>query len=333
MPIDRFSFLAPGNYAFDDPGTGLRETLALFRLGEELGYRGGWIRQRHLEAGVSSAATFLAAASQHTTRLELGSAVIPIGYENPFRLAEDLATVDALSGGRLHVGLSAGRPPHFDLIAPLVFDGDPASVDLSHRRIERPVDLLRSRPLGAPIAVPGGTAVPRVQPHAAGLVDRLWYGVGSLRSADWAGRAGQNLLLSNVTSGEDTDRFFIAQNAQIDRYQAALPPGRDKRIAVGRVVVPTDGADAARRERYSAYAASRHARTLQPNGERRTLFAADLVGPAEAIVERLLADPILARADELRLELPYEFRPEEYRQILEDVAFRVAPALGTWSRA
>ena len=324
MPSIDVSFLAPGNYAQDDPHTGLEGTLRLFELGERLGYRGAWIRQRHLEAGVSSAATFLAAATQRTRTIALGTAVIPIGYESPFRLAEDLATVDVLSRGRLNVGLSAGRPLHFDILAPLVFD-DAAGVDVSHARIARLQQALRSEPLAPSIGVPGGTVVPRLQPLARGLGDRLWYGGGSLASADWAGRNGFNLLVSNVTSGEGTDSFVEAQLAQIRLFRSIAASAR--RVAVGRVIVPTDGADAQTRARYGAYARSRHARTLQPNGDRRTLFAPDLVGTAAEIVDRLLIDPVVQVADELRLELPYEFRLGDYQQILEDAIAFVAPGL------
>lgn len=323
MPVN-LSFLAPGNYAPDDPHAGLEGTLSLFELGERLGHKGAWIRQRHLEAGVSSATSFLAAATQRTRTIALGTAVIPIGYESPFRLGEDLATVDALSRGRLNVGLSAGRPLHFDLIAPHVFDGDVALVDLSHERIAKLARLLCSEPLGTSIAIPGGTIVPRLQPHAKGLVDRLWYGGGSLRSAQWAGHNGFNLLVGNVTSGEETDSFTEAQLAQIRTYRSANGSGR---IAVGRVIVPTDSADPATRARYAAYAESRYARTLQPNGEKRTLFAPDLVGSSAQIVDRLLVYPVVQLADELCLELPYEFRLEDYRQILEDAISLVAPGL------
>lgn len=105
-------FLIPGNFAEDDPLTGIEATLDLIARGEALGYHSAWVRQRHLERGVSSAAVFLAAASQRTHRIGLGTAVIPLGYENPFRLAEDLATVDVLSRGRLNIGVSA-NPPQF----------------------------------------------------------------------------------------------------------------------------------------------------------------------------------------------------------------------------
>lgn len=64
MAIRHIAFLTPGNYAEDDPATGLESTLSLFSIAEGLGFDGAWVRQRHLERAVSSAATFLAAATQ-----------------------------------------------------------------------------------------------------------------------------------------------------------------------------------------------------------------------------------------------------------------------------
>ena len=122
--------------------------MKLLEYGEEIGFQSAWARQRHLEPGISSAAAFLAAATQRTTRIQLGTAVIPIGYESPYRLAEDLSTVDVLSRGRLNVGLSAGRPLHADLMAPLVFDGDWEGFDFTHERVMRFVGNLKSNPIG-----------------------------------------------------------------------------------------------------------------------------------------------------------------------------------------
>ncbi|MET7402147.1 LLM class flavin-dependent oxidoreductase [Dactylosporangium sp. NPDC005572] len=352
MTVTTLAFLTPGNFADDDPYAGLEATLRLFEFAERLGFDGGWIRQRHLEHGVGSAAVFLAAAGQRTTRLQLGTAVIPIGYESPFRLAEDLSLADVLSRGRLQVGFSAGTPPHAELIGDLVFDGDWRTYDLSYTRIARLRDNLRGDFLGGPDTVihsPGNTQRPRLQPYSKGLVDRLWYGGGSLRSIRWAASAGLNLLAGNIVSGETTDDFVTAQLTHIEEYRSlsagpAGPaelagsgsteppaPGRQPgRIAVGRVVVPLDSADAATRRRYLRYAESRHERTLKPHGERRALFAPDVIGTADDIVERLLADAAVQAVDELRLELPYEFEPADYEQILDDVARLVAPRLG-WS--
>ncbi|MEI2297203.1 LLM class flavin-dependent oxidoreductase [Ensifer sp. MJa1] len=333
ISIDQIGFLSPGNYAPDNPLDGLEKTLSLLQYGEALGFASAWVRQRHLEPGISSAAAFLAAATQRTSDIELGTAVIPIGYENPYRLAEDLSTVDVLSRGRLNVGLSAGKPPHLDLIGPLAFDGDWSGYDFSHERVLRFQDNLRSNLLGdddTVIKTPFGTKRPRLQPHAKGLADRLWYGGGSLRSAAWAGSHGFNLLIGNVTTGEDTDAFFVAQARQLALYRSSGGAGR--RVALGRVIVPIDGADTITRRRYRDYAAGRHERTLTPQGERRTLYAGDLVGSADEILERLYADPILPEVSEIRLELPYEFEEGEYRQILEDFVRLIAPELG-WSGA
>ncbi|KAA0693355.1 flavin-dependent oxidoreductase [Neorhizobium sp. P12A] len=332
LSIQHIGFLSPGNYPEADPLSGLEKTLELFSHGEALGFDSAWVRQRHLEPGISSAAAFLAAASQRTSKIELGTAVIPIGYESPYRLAEDLSTVDVLSRGRLNVGLSAGRPLHADLIGSFVFDGDWEKNDFSHERVLRFADNLKGRPLGDEttfIKTPFGPQRPRLQPHAPGLIDRIWYGGGSLRSAGWAGTNGFNLLIGNVTTGEETDEFFVAQARQLQRYRASGGAGR--RVALGRVIVPFDSADQTTRRRYSDYAAARHQRTLSPQGERRTLFARDLVGTADEILEQLSADPILPEVREFRLELPYEFQEEEYRQILHDFATLIAPELG-WKK-
>ncbi|WP_086705765.1 LLM class flavin-dependent oxidoreductase [Streptomyces antimycoticus] len=334
--ITSLALLTPGNFADDNPYTGLEETLQLFEYGERLGYDGAWIRQRHLEHGVGSAAVFLAAAGQRTERIELGTAVIPIGYESPFRLAEDLALADVLSRGRLQVGFSTGMP-HADLLGDLVYDGDWRSFDLSYGRIARLVDNLRGDYLGGPDTVihsPGNVQRPRLQPHNPGLVERIWYGGGSLRSVHWAAENGLNLLSGNIVSGEDTDDFTTAQLNLLSEYRRSLGDDRPTaRVALGRVIVPFDSADAATRTRYRDYAASRHERTLKPQtlaalGPKRFLFAPDVVGTAEQILDQLAADPVLAQVSELRLELPYEFHREEYEQILHDVRHLIAPELG-----
>ncbi|EJC83059.1 LOW QUALITY PROTEIN: flavin-dependent oxidoreductase, F420-dependent methylene-tetrahydromethanopterin reductase [Rhizobium leguminosarum bv. trifolii WSM2297] len=327
ISVSHIGFLTPGNYPAKDPLSGLEQTLQQLKHGEELGFDSAWVRQRHLEPGISSASAFLAAATQRTSRIELGTAVIPIGYES-LRLAEDLATVDVLSRGRLNIGVSAGRPLHAELIAPLVFDGDWTGYDFSHDRVLRFADNLRGTYLGDEqtfIKTPFGPQRPRLQPYAKGLIDRIWYGGGSQRSAAWAGRNDFNLLTGNVITGEGTDDFFVAQSRLIETFRAA---GTGRRVALGRVIVPFDSADKATRRRYRDYAEGRHGRTLSPQGERRTLFAGDVVGMSDEILEQLFADPILPSVSELRLELPYEFEHEEYRQILHDFVTTIAPELG-----
>lgn len=331
MALEHLAFLVPGNYPDTDPNAGLEAALQLFARAEALGFDSAWVRQRHLERGVSSAATFLAAASQRTQRIGLGTAVIQMGYENPFRLAEDLATVDVLSRGRLQAGLSAGEPPYGPLLGSRLYDGDPSTIDFSHARVARLRDNLLGDPLGEEdsfIDSPAGRQRPRLQPQAPGLAQRLWYGGGSLRSAEWAGRQGLHLLIGNLNRAELSDDFFTTQLAQLERFRSAWSAEHRPRVALGRVILPTDSADAAARRRYREFAASRDERTLAPQGERRTLFARDLVGSADEILEQLRRDPVLPRVAELRLELPYDFAREDYEQILADTVALIAPALG-----
>lgn len=318
--INRFAFLVPGNYEDEDPAKGLEDTLRLIELGEKLGYHSALVRQRHLERGISSAATFLAAASQRTRRIGLGTAVIQLGYENPFRLAEDLSTVDILSGGRLDIGVSVGPPPFAHLINAITDHAPDA--DYGHERASKLALALSGEPLSLE-AVAGnaaGAQVPRLRPLAKGLKDRLWYGGGSLRSATWAGKAGFNLLSGNIISGEGTDDFHTAQQALINRFRSEWQYDRPARIGLGRVILPTDSASPATRRRYAEFVAVRDERTGRAHGERRTLFLPDIVGTSDEILTRLAKDPVLPLVSEFRLELPYEFEPEDYAQILTDFA-------------
>lgn len=329
IAIDHIGFLTPGNYPPATPLAGLEATLQLFEHGEQLGFNSAWVRHRHLEPGISSAAVFLAAAGQRTRHIEIGTAVIPLGYESPFRLAEDLALADVLSSGRLNIGVSVGLPPHIELIGNRVFDGDWTTYDFSYNRALRLIDNLRSDYLGTEetrLVTPFGPQRPRLHPSAKGLIDRIWYGGGSIASAKWAGSNGLNLLIGNVTSGEDTDDFYVAQARQLSLYRAA--GGSASRVALGRVIVPLDSANAATRRKYLDFANARIERTLQPNGPRHTLYPLDLVGSSDDILEWLHADPILNEVSELRLELPYEFEQEEYFQILHDFVTKIAPSLG-----
>ncbi|HXW80849.1 MAG TPA: LLM class flavin-dependent oxidoreductase [Acidimicrobiales bacterium] len=335
LSIRSLSFLVAGSFTDENPHEGLGGALTLFEYGERLGFDGGWVRQQHLVPNVSSAPVFLAAASQRTRQMELGTGVIPMGYESPFRLAEDLSTLDVLAQGRLQVGLSAGVPMNAELLASLVYDGDWHSYDLSHARISRLAQYLQGEFLGDPDTVvlhPTGPQRPRLRPHDPDLARRLWYGAGSLSSVTWAAEHGLHLAVGNICAGAGlpTDDFATAQLSQIRAYRAQFTGPGEPRIAVGRVIVPFDSADGATRAKYREYQASRHQRTLAPQGERRVLIARDVVGTSDEILETLHADPVLADVSELQLELPYAFSHSEYEQILYDVVSSIAPELG-WS--
>ncbi|RGD56960.1 LLM class flavin-dependent oxidoreductase [Kitasatospora xanthocidica] len=332
-PLRKLGFLTIGLFDEADPRRGHESTLDLITLGERLGFDSAWLRHRHLQYGISSPVAVLAAATQRTSRIQLGTAVTPLGWENPLRLAEDLATVDVLSGGRLNPGFSVGPPTHYAHLRDALYPDTGDQEDFSPRRAERLLALVRGED-ASDFAGTEGIEVysRRVQPHSPGLASRLWYGAGSLRSARWAGEQGLNLLTSSVVKAEGDDAepldFAAIQAAQIRAFRERHPDGDRARVSQGLVVIPTDSATPEQRAKYQAYALARAPRTLAPQGPARLLFAPDLVGTTEELVERLHAHAGYREVDEVAFALPFTFEHEDYTQILTDLATRLGPALG-----
>lgn len=329
-PLQELGFLTIGTFDADDPAPGLEATLAEIELGERLGFDSAWLRHRHLQHGISSPVAVMAAASQRTRRIGLGTAVTPLGWENPLRLAEDLATVDLLSGGRVNPGISVGPPMRWDDVKGALYPDTADAEDFSYGRVTRFLGMVRGEVV-SPFAGTAGIEVfsDRVQPHSPGLAARVWYGAGSLRSARWAGQQRMNLLTSSVVTGAGSADFAGIQRAQIDAFRAEHPTGR---VSQGLVVIPTDSATPAQREKYAAYVASRLPRTTAPQGPGKLLFAPDLIGTSDQLAEQLYAHAGFRAVTEVAFALPFSFEHEDYVQILTDTATRLGPALG-WQPA
>ncbi|MFF3849002.1 LLM class flavin-dependent oxidoreductase [Streptomyces sp. NPDC002328] len=331
-PLRRLGFLTIGLFDGADPRRGHETTLEIIELGERLGFDSAWVRHRHLQYGISSPVAVLAAASQRTSRIELGTAVIPLGWENPLRLAEDLATVDVLSGGRLNPGVSVGPPMHFDQVKDALYPDTADAEDFGYGRVRRLLDLVRGEPASDVSGAVGfETFSDRVQPHSPGLGRRMWYGGGSLDSARWAGEHGMNFLTSSVVKAEgpdDTRDFAEIQLSHIRAFRAAHPDGEAARVSQGLVVVPTDSATPEQRAKYEEFALKRLPRTTSPQGPARLLFAPDLVGTSAEIAELLHAHAAFREVDEVAFALPFTFEHEDYVQILTDIATKLGPALG-----
>lgn len=331
-PLRKLGFLTIGLFDQAEPAWGHAETLEIIELGERLGFDSAWVRHRHLQYGISSPVAVLAAASQRTRRIELGTAVIPLGWENPLRLAEDLATVDVLSGGRLNPGVSAGPPIHYDQVKEALYPASTEAEDFGYGRVRRLLDFVAGEPATNFKGAEGFEEYSDiVQPYSPGLARRMWYGGGSLASVRWAGEQGMNLLTSSVVKAEDPDApldFAAIQAAQIREFRARHPEGAAARVSQGLVVIPTDSATAGQRTRYAEFAAARLPRTASPQGPARLLFAPDLVGTSEEIAERLHAHAGFREVDEVAFALPFTFQHEDYVQILTDIATKLGPALG-----
>jgi alkanesulfonate monooxygenase SsuD/methylene tetrahydromethanopterin reductase-like flavin-dependent oxidoreductase (luciferase family) len=327
--LDKLGFLTIGLFDSQDPGPGHRTTLEMIELGERLGFDTAWVRHRHLQYGISSPVAVLAAASQRTARIELGTAVIPLGWENPLRLAEDLATVDILSGGRLNPGFSVGPPNHWDQVRDALYPGTADGEDFSYERVSRLLRFVAGKPAATlPATVGFEQFSSRVEPHSPGLRSRMWYGGASLASARWAGEHAVNFLTSSVVRAEESEDFASVQLSHIREFRAAHPAGARARVSQGLVVIPTDSASAGQRARYEAYVAARTPRTAAPNGPARMMFARDIVGSSAQVAEALYADAAFREVTEVAFALPFTFEHEDYVQILTDMATRLGPALG-----
>ena len=329
-PLRKLGFLTIGRFDAADPGPGIEETLQTIERAETLGFDSVWLRDRHLQPGISSPVAIMAAASQRTNRIEIGTAVIPLGLENPFRLAEDLATVDIMSGGRINPGVSVGTPMLYEHYKAALYPESADVQDFSKDRVLRLLRYLR----GEPVSDFAGTVgieqfTDRIQPHSPGLAERVWYG-GGLTSAVWAGEQGINYLTSSVVSIEGTEMPRLCHHP--GRADRRLPrstrAARKGRVSQGLVVIPTDSATDDQIRRYRDYAASRFERTKTPQGARGMLFSPDYVGPSDELADQLFAHAGFQRADEVAFALPFTFGADDYTQIIDDLAGYLGPALG-----
>lgn len=330
-----------GDVAEESPAArsaALASSLDLFALADELGYDAGYVRARHLQSPLSSPLLFLAAAGQRARRMALGTAVIPLWFENPARLAEDLATTDLLLGGRLRAGLSSGysaqMAPYVDAFG--ITEADPQErVD---RVLAKTLDLLD----GTIVATadthvediePGAPL--RVQPQVPSLRSRLAYGAGGTERAARAGAQGLGLQLATLQPDDGSQRTF--EDLQLEVIAAYRDASREAGHGEGHVAVSRQAvavADEDELERFltllprerSADPADGEHRGREIGGG-RAVFSRVVLDTADAVTEALSADRAIAAADELILALPFQGRPDESAQALATFAREVAPHL------
>ncbi len=327
----------------DGPTRGLRDGIALYQAAEALGYQSGWAYQRHFDNYLSSPLPFFAAAGQHTDRITLGSAVIPMRYQDPILLAEAAGTTDLLIGGRLELAIATGANAAFDA----VFGA--SDTDARTEAKQRQARFLAAisgevlhRVDGSGLGAAEGAEL-RVTPHSPGLRARIRQGASSLGSAIQAAELGLGLITGTVQHGQEPGESFGAYQARvIAAYRATWrrlwgtePPP----VAVAASILPGTTADL--RETYAAYdherrtlgiAASRPKGALEPSARTNRPEGGDISpvfhGTPGAVAEAVLADPGLAEADEIVLFLHPAFTLDQNKRLLADLAETVAPALG-----
>ncbi|RED27299.1 alkanesulfonate monooxygenase SsuD/methylene tetrahydromethanopterin reductase-like flavin-dependent oxidoreductase (luciferase family) [Rhodopseudomonas thermotolerans] len=312
----------------------LLETIDLAQAAEQLGADGAYVRVHHFARQLASPFPLLAAIGARTKRIEIGTAVIDMRYENPLYMAEDAGAADLIAGGRLQLGISRGSPEQ-------VIDGwryfgyQPAEgesdADMGRRHAEVLLDLLRGQGFAQPNPrpmFPNPPGLLRLEPYSEGLRDRIWWGAGSNATAVWAARLGMNLQSSTLKNDETGEPFHVQQAAQIRAYRDAWKQAghtRTPRVSVSRSIFPlVDDRDRA----YFGREGQQQDQIGYLDEQTRAIFGRSYAAEPDALIEQLKADEAIAEADTLLLTIPNQLGVDYNAHVIEAILTHVAPPLG-----
>jgi len=333
----RIGFLSFGHWQ-PIPGSQVRtardalvQSVELAVAAEELGVDGAYVRVHHFARQLASPFPLLAAMAARTSRIEVGTGVIDMRYENPLYMAEEAAATDLLSDGRLQLGISRGSP-ETALRGSEAFGYVPAESSREGDLAREHTALFRRALSGASLveADPRMTGVAgrlALQPQSPGLGERIWWGSGTRGTAVWTAEQGMNLMSSTLLSEDTGVPFDELQAEQIERYRAAWAAAgwqREPRVSVSRSVMPlvTD----LDRQYFGDGRGSGDSVGLLEGV--RSRFGRSYVGEPDQLAEELSKDAAVREADTLLLTVPNMLGVDYNAQLLETVVRHVAPAIG-----
>jgi alkanesulfonate monooxygenase SsuD/methylene tetrahydromethanopterin reductase-like flavin-dependent oxidoreductase (luciferase family) len=311
----------------------LLQSIDLAIAAEELGADGAYFRVHHFANQLSSPFPLLAAVGARTSRIEVGTAVIDMRYENPLYMAEDAGSADLISGGRLQLGISRGSPEQviegYRYFGYVPAEGtDQADMAREHTRVF--LEVLKGDGFAEPNPQPMFANPPgllRVEPHSNGLRERIWWGAGTRRTAEWAAEQGMNLMSSTLLSEDTGVPFHQLQAEQIERFHTAwISAGhtREPRVSVSRSIFPiVSDLD---RAYFGREGESEDQIGYLDGGIAR--FGKTYAAPPAQLIDELAKDEAIASADTLLLTIPNQLGVEYCAHVLETVLNDVAPALG-----
>ena len=311
----------------------LIQSIELAEAVEDLGGDGAYFRVHHFAQQLASPFPLLAAIGARTSRIEIGTGVIDMRYENPLYMLEDAGAADLISGGRLQLGISRGSPEQ-------VIDGwryfgyQPAEgeteADMARKHTEVFLELLKGEGFAQPNPRPMFANPPgllRVEPHSAGLRDRIWWGAASDATARWTAEQGMNLMSSTLKADETGEPFHVQQRKQIEAYReawAAAGHAREPRVSVSRSIFPlVDDRD---RMYFGQDGGSRD--QVGQIDNMQAIFGRSYAAEPEQLVKELAEDEGIAAADTLLLTVPNQLGVEYNAHVVESVVKHVAPELG-----
>ncbi|MFV0409440.1 MAG: LLM class flavin-dependent oxidoreductase [Paracoccus sp. (in: a-proteobacteria)] len=332
-------FLSFGHWS-SDPGSQVRnaadvlaQSIELAVEAERIGLDGAYFRVHHFAQQLASPFPLLAAVGARTSKIEIGTGVIDMRYENPFYMIEDAGAADLISGGRLQLGISRGSPEqvidgwrHFGYSPP---DGtDHATMARQHAEIF--LRLLDGEGFAQPNPQPMFPNPPgllRLEPHSEGLKDRIWWGAASDATAVWAAHMGMNLQSSTLKTDETGEPFHIQQARQIRAYRDAWTEAghaRTPRVSVSRSIfaLMTD------EDRMYFGQGGKEADQIGIIDQTRAIFGRGYADTPDRLIEQLREDEAIAEADTLLLTVPNMLGVAYNVHVLDAILRHVAPALG-----
>ncbi len=312
----------------------LLQSIELAVAAEELGADGAYFRVHHFARQLASPFPLMAAVGARTSRIEIGTAVIDMRYENPFYMAEDAGAADVIAGGRLQLGISRGSPEqvidgfrHFGYVPR---EGE-TDADMARRHAEVFLELLKGEGFAEPNPrpmFPNPPGLLRLEPHAPGLRDRIWWGAASTATAEWAARLGTNLQSSTLVFDESGEPLHVQQRRQIDAYREAWKQAghaREPRVSVSRSIFAiVDDRDRA----YFGRGQQEHDQIGYLDENTRAIFGRSYAAEPDVLVRELASDTAVAAADTLLLTVPNQLGVEYNAHAIESILKYVAPELG-----
>jgi alkanesulfonate monooxygenase SsuD/methylene tetrahydromethanopterin reductase-like flavin-dependent oxidoreductase (luciferase family) len=311
----------------------LLQSIELAVAAEEAGADGAYFRVHHFAQQLASPFPLLAAAAARTSRIELGTAVIDMRYENPLYMAEDAGAADLISGGRLQLGISRGSPEQvidgyrYFGYAPTEGQSD-ADMARDHTRVF--LDVLSGEGFAQPNPrpmFPNPPGLLRVEPHSPGLRDRIWWGAGNRATAEWTGEQGLNLMSSTLLTEDTGVPFHELQAEQIQRYRDAWKATgheREPRVSVSRSIFPIVS-DLDRQLFWRERSSTDQVGFLDGGNAR---FGRTYAGEPDKLIAELAEDQAIAAADTLLLTVPNQLGVEYNAHVVESVLTHLAPELG-----
>lgn len=336
--MKRIGFLSFGHWQ-PVPGSETRtardallQTVELAIAAEEIGIDGAYVRVHHFAPQLASPFPLLAAMAARTSRIEVGTGVIDMRYENPLYMAEEAAVTDLLSGGRLQLGVSRGSP-ETALRGSESFGYVPGDGRTDADDARTNTALFRAAIDGAGVAmanpvVTGTSGALAIQPQSPGLADRIWWGSGTRQTARWTAEQGMNLMSSTLLTEDTGVPFDELQAEQIAIYRQAWAEAgwpRVPRVSVSRSVLPIV-TDLDRRYFGASSAGNSDQVGYLDGGVAR--FGKSYVGEPDAIAEELSRDAAVREADTVLLTVPNQLGVDYNSRLLDTIARHVAPALG-----